>query len=45
LATLSNLAFKTGLVVVIGGAALARRTLPGLAAIAAGLLGGLLLMT
>ena len=45
LATLSNLAFKTGLVVVIGGAALARRTLPGLAAIAAGLVGGLILMT
>ena len=45
LATLSNLAFKTGLVVVIGGAALARRTLPGLAAIAAGLVGGLFLMT
>ncbi|MCX7148261.1 MAG: MgtC/SapB family protein [Rhodocyclales bacterium] len=45
LATLSNLAFKTGLVVVVGGAALARRTLPGLAAIAAGLVGGLLLMT
>jgi uncharacterized membrane protein (DUF4010 family) len=45
LATLSNLAFKTGLVVVIGGAPLARRTLPGLAAIAAGLIGGLLLMT
>ncbi|MDP2810787.1 MAG: MgtC/SapB family protein [Rhodocyclaceae bacterium] len=45
LATLSNLAFKTGLVVVIGGAALARRTLPGLAAIATGLIGGLLLMT
>ncbi|MCK9389519.1 MAG: MgtC/SapB family protein [Sulfuritalea sp.] len=44
LATLSNLAFKTGLVVVIGGAALARRTLPGLAAIAAGLIGGLLLV-
>jgi len=45
LATLSNLAFKTGLVVVVGGAALARRTLPGLAAIATGLGGGLLLMT
>lgn len=45
LATLSNLAFKTGLVVVIGGTALARRTLPGLVAIAAGLVGGLLLMT
>lgn len=45
LATLSNLAFKTGLVVVVGGAALARRTLPGLAAISAGLVGGLFLMT
>lgn len=44
LATLSNLAFKTGLVVVIGGATLARFTLPGFAAIAAGLVGGLLLM-
>lgn len=44
LATLSNLAFKTGLVVVIGGSALARFTLPGFAAIAAGLVGGLLLM-
>jgi uncharacterized membrane protein (DUF4010 family) len=44
LATLSNLAFKTGLVVVIGGAALARRVLPGLLAIAAGLVGGLLLI-
>ena len=45
LATLSNLVFKTGLVLVIGGAALARRTLPGLFAIAAGLVGGLLLLT
>jgi len=44
LATLSNLVFKTGLVLAIGGAALARRTLPGLAAIAAGLVGGLLLI-
>lgn len=43
LATISNLAFKTGLVLAIGGAALARRTLPGLGAIAAGLVGGLLL--
>jgi len=43
LATLSNLAFKTGLVLAIGGAGLARRTLPGLGAIAAGLVGGLLL--
>jgi len=45
LATLANLAFKAGLVFFIGGAALARRTLPGLAAIAAGLVGGLLLIT
>jgi uncharacterized membrane protein (DUF4010 family) len=37
LATMSNLAFKLGLVVSIGGAALARRTLPGLVAIGAGL--------
>ena len=44
LATLSNLAFKTGLVIVIGGAALARFTLPGFLAIAAGLVGGLFLM-
>ncbi|OHC71478.1 MAG: magnesium transporter MgtC [Rhodocyclales bacterium RIFCSPLOWO2_02_FULL_63_24] len=44
LATLSNLAFKTGLVLVIGGAALARLTLPGLAAIAVGLIGGLILI-
>jgi uncharacterized membrane protein (DUF4010 family) len=44
LATLSNLAFKTGLVVVIGGKALARFTLPGFLAIAVGLGGGLFLM-
>lgn len=43
LATLSNLAFKTGLVLAVGGAGLARRTLPGLGAIAVGLVGGLLL--
>ena len=36
LATLANLAFKTGLVVTIGGPALARRVLPGLGAIAIG---------
>jgi uncharacterized membrane protein (DUF4010 family) len=42
LATLSNLAFKSGLVVSIGGAPLARRTLPGLAAIAIGTCVGLL---
>ncbi len=45
LATLSNLAFKTGLVIVIGGTALARRTLPGLGAIAVGLVIGLGVMT
>jgi len=43
LAICSNLVFKSGLVLFIGGAALARRTLPGMAAIALGLLGGLLL--
>jgi len=43
LAALSNLAFKTGLVLAVGGAGLARRTLPGLGAIAVGLVGGLLL--
>lgn len=41
LATLANLAFKAGLVVSIGGTPLARRTLPGLAAIAAGICGGI----
>ena len=35
--TLANLAFKSGLVVSIGGAALAWRTLPGLAAVAVGI--------
>jgi uncharacterized membrane protein (DUF4010 family) len=44
LATLSNLAFKTGLVIVIGGTALSRLAVPGLTAIAAGLVGGLLLI-
>ncbi len=34
---------KAGLVMVIGGAPLARRALPGFVAIAAGLVGGLLL--
>jgi uncharacterized membrane protein (DUF4010 family) len=42
LAVLSNLAFKMGLVVMIGGGALARRTLPGMIAIGLGLLAGLL---
>jgi uncharacterized membrane protein (DUF4010 family) len=37
LATLANLAFKSGLVISIGGAPLARRTLPGLGAIAVGI--------
>jgi uncharacterized membrane protein (DUF4010 family) len=44
LATLSNLAFKSGLVVTIGGAALSRRALPGLVAIAAGIGLGLVLL-
>lgn len=42
LATLSNLAFKSGLVISIGGASLARRALPGLAAIAIGTCVGVL---
>ncbi|MBL8491828.1 MAG: MgtC/SapB family protein [Rhodocyclaceae bacterium] len=37
LAALANLCFKSGLVVAIGGGPLARRTLPGLAAIAIGM--------
>ena len=41
----ANLLFKTGLVVVIGGAALARRALPGLCAIGIGLLAGSQLFT
>lgn len=41
LAVLSNLAFKTGLVVAIGGGALARQVLPGMLAIAAGIGTGL----
>jgi uncharacterized membrane protein (DUF4010 family) len=45
LATMSNLAFKTGLVIVIGGPALIRYTLPGLAAIAVGIGGSLLFVT
>jgi uncharacterized membrane protein (DUF4010 family) len=43
LAVLSNLAFKSGLVMVIGGSALARRTLPGLAVIAAGLIAAMII--
>ena len=45
LAIVANLAFKTSLVVTIGGAALARRALPGLAAIGLGLVGGLIAFT
>ena len=44
LAVLANLVFKTGLVVAIGGMALARHVLPGMLAIAAGLGAGLLLL-
>jgi len=44
LAVLSNLGFKIGLVFVIGGAALGRRALPGLAAIGIGLAAGLTLL-
>ena len=42
LAVLSNLVFKAGLVLAIGGTGLARRALPGLAAIALGIGGGIL---
>lgn len=41
LATLANLAFKAGLVISIGGKPLARRSLPGLTAIAVGICGGI----
>ncbi len=44
LAILSNLAFKSSLVVSIGGAGLARRTLPGLAAIGVGIAVGMMLL-
>ena len=44
LAALSNLVFKSGLVVVIGGRDLARRALPGLAAIGVGFLLGIVLL-
>jgi uncharacterized membrane protein (DUF4010 family) len=43
LASLSNLVFKSGLVIAIGGRALARRTLPGLAAIGVGFIVGIAL--
>jgi uncharacterized membrane protein (DUF4010 family) len=44
LAILSNLTFKIGLVVVIGGTALGRRALPGLVAIGIGLGAGLAIL-
>lgn len=44
LAILSNLAFKIGLVVAVGGKALARQALPGLLAIGAGLGAGLAIL-
>ena len=43
LALLANIVFKSGLATVIGGAALARQVLPGMAAVAAGLVAGWLL--
>ncbi len=44
LAALSNLIFKSGLVVSIGGKDLARRALPGLAAIGVGFIFGIILL-
>jgi len=44
LAVLANIAFKSGLAGVIGGGALAKRVLPGMAAVAAGLVCGWLLI-
>lgn len=44
LASLSNLVFKSGLVITIGGKDLARRTLPGLAAIGVGFVLGIALL-
>ncbi len=41
LAALSNLVFKSGLVIAIGGSTLARRVLPGLAAIGVGFIAGI----
>ena len=45
LAVLSNLIFKSGLVIVIGGRTLARQVLPGLAAIGVGFIAGIGLLT
>lgn len=44
LAVISNLAFKIGLVLVVGGWPLARRAVPGLLAIGVGLAAGLMLL-
>jgi uncharacterized membrane protein (DUF4010 family) len=43
-AILANLAFKIGLVIVVGGRSLARRALPGLVAIGGGLGAGLAIL-
>lgn len=45
LATLSNLAFKSGLVIAIGGKTLARQVMPGLVAIGVGFIAGIGLLT
>lgn len=45
LAVLSNLAFKSGLVIAIGGKTLAKSVLPGLAAIGVGFIAGISLLT
>lgn len=45
LASLSNLIFKSGLVIAIGGKPLARRALPGLAAIGVGFIAGIGLLS
>jgi len=45
LAVLSNLVFKSGLVIAIGGKALSRQVLPGLAAIGVGFVAGIGLLT
>lgn len=44
LALITNMLFKFGLVVVIGGKPLARQCLPGMAAIVVGMIAGLLLV-
>ncbi|MDP1524192.1 MAG: MgtC/SapB family protein [Rhodocyclaceae bacterium] len=45
LASLSNLIFKSGLVIAIGGKPLARRALPGLAAIGVGFIAGIVVLS